>query len=252
MLLTRRLLALLLTAPALAVAAGESDATGRSPDGLQSFIFGPPFPSRITLDELSQAEVRDLHSQVAAKWGSRKCLAWVYAVAGGHSKVVGMFMPWGWGGGALKINGQIRHGLADGYKPQYQEAVGKSKLEIYVNSFEPSRSFFQDPKEPPTGAKTLGISSSNIRTTKKSASCSLAKARCRQYTGNFHLSWGGSGASEAANYAEVELLVEDMCPATSEGLIEGAFIGRLGKSGDEISARKKGIPGNPPLSKALK
>lgn len=250
------LAALLVVAPVVA-----------APGGLTDGHWITERPATTPLPEaLTPAELQDLHAQAVASPSRLQCLAWLYRISG-----PGASAEWPFGvnfqrlSAAVKVGDAVRLGfrMSPGSYDAPGVAHGKLKAQTIVSDFgETFKLNSRDQVYPPRSALNLGIASYRMRVVSQRLKCRHANANCRVYAGPAKIAWEDisqllrpEGQESAAPGLEFELVVEDMCPATTHGAVEGPWrkardIGA--GSADRINRLFKGITGNPPLAEALK
>ena len=213
----------------------------------------------IGLEPLTPGELQELHRQALVEPVMTECVGWFYL--GASTQPVGVFFSRY--GSAVKFRGAVR--AADGpFGYGYDQAkIDHGALEFDLRVVNFARGFSLHDRRghsSPEDAVALYFHSSTMRIIERAGVCAQAHARCRKYRGTATWWWGparpsGNVPPVGEDVPKIEVLVEDMCPATTEGLIEGPWRNQRGigsKNADRYNRLFKGIAGNPPLRDALK
>lgn len=248
-------MASLVAAPARAQAQAEVDS--------QRWKLTRPEPG-IPMQPLTDGELRAVHEQALGSEYRLTCLSWLYMGTPAEAqRPFGVALPPL--GVAAKIDGTVR--TASGLRPdrfdQARSSTGRLAATVIVQDFGPAFSLRRNSfPMAPVQAYQLHIHSDRLKVVHKAARCRQAKAHCRVYAGPATAIWLSreeslrpADAGMAGGGQAFELTVEDMCPATTLGSVEGPWrqARDIGAGAADWRNRiVKGIVGNPALATALK
>jgi len=229
----------------------------RSVEPIPTSLSWETLPKTLSLDAFSPAEIKALKEELyaqaydkASRTGSIRCLGWLYQRSGKEMGLVGMQVHGMRGYGITKLNGKYRPALVLGgiFMPQFQEIADLRAAELMRRNTRNWSGWY---------LSVGGVK----RVAARDGECTFLAARCRRYEfEGADFIW--IDQKDTALYPKrfhianqtsrpIEFVVEDMCPATGEGLMEDAKIGRLGEFGDDLSALVSGIFFNRSLKDAL-
>jgi hypothetical protein len=248
--------------PGVAVAAQEVLAAptvlvDHSTEAIPTFLSWETLPKTLSLDAFSPMEIRALKEELYGlaydkdrRTGAVRCLGWLYQRSGREMRLIGMQVHGMRGFGITKLNGKFRSASVLGglFTPRFGEVANLRAAEQVSRDMSNWSGWFL-------------VAGGVKRVSSHDGLCTFLSARCRRYElEGAEYAWidrkDKSSSPKRFQIADrrsagAQFIVEDMCPATGEGMMEDAKIGRLGEFGDDLSAFVSGIFFNRPLKDAL-